>query len=262
MGVAYTLSAGFATNPGATITAVTAATPDTFNVQNFDTSDSAYLEQMWAKNATGGIVRIRSPRMHDPNQGIRSQTGATGGYLLLPYGIDQRLYPGDTPTVETSGGGAETDTVYALYSYSNLPGVSARLAAWPEVESRILDVSGTEIDVTTSATAGQWGTAVAINASFDNFKAGSDYAILGYSTSVSVGAVAFQGAETGAQKVGGPGTSDHIQTRDYFVRLSTESGRPFIPIFNANNKAAFNVLVNDPAVSTACRVSAILARIS
>lgn len=262
MGVAATLSAGFATSPGAAITAVTASTPDTFAVQNFDTSDTAYLEQMWAKNASGGVVRFRSPRLHDPNQGLRLQAAAGDNHLLLPYGLDQRLYPGDTPTVETSGGGAETDTVYAIYSYSNLPGVAARLAAWPDIEGRVLDISCTEVDLTASATPGQWGTAKAINATFDNFKAGSDYAILGYVTNASVGAVAFQGAETGQQKIGGPGVLDHIQTRDFFIRLSQESGRSYIPVFNANNKAAFNLLVNDTAANTAVNVSVILARVS
>lgn len=262
MGQAFVLAAGFATNPGAVVTTVTPANNDTFNVQNFDTADSAFLEQIFAKNATGGIVRMISPRLHDPNQGLRLQAAAGDNHLLLPYGLDQRLYPGDTPTVATTGGAAETDAVYAIYSYANLPGVAARLAAWPDIESRILDVSGCETDVVASATAGQWGTAKAINATFDNFKAGSDYAILGYVTNVSVGAIAFQGAETGQQRVGGPGVNDHIQTRDFFVRLSQESGRPYIPIFNANNKASLTVAANDTSASTAVNVSVILARIS
>lgn len=261
MGQALQLVAGFATNAGATFTVATAATPDTFAVQNFATTDAAYLEQIWGRGATPGIIRIRSPRFHDPNQGIRVQVGSTLPYLGLPYGVDEQLYPGDTPIVDLTGGGAETDTVYVLYGYANLPGATARYGAWADIQPRIQHISGVQVNPVTSATAGQWGNARAINADFDNFKAGMDYAILGYVPATSVGAVAFSGVETGNFKVGGPGPVDHIQTRDFFIQLSQNSGRPYIPIFNANNKAAFNVFVNDAAISATCNVTVYCAQL-
>lgn len=261
MGQALQLIAGFATNAGATFTVATAATPDTFAVQNFATTDAAYLEQFWGRAASPGVVRIRSPRFHDPNQGIRVQVGSANPYLKLPYGIDEQLYPGDTPIVDLTGGGAETDAVYALYSYANLPGATARYASWSDIQPRIQHISGVEVHPVTSATAGQWGNARAINADFDNFKAGQDYAILGYAAATTCGAVAFSGVETGNFKVGGPGMNDALQTRDYFIALSQGSGRPFIPIFNANNKAAFNVFASDPAVSATINVTVYCAQL-
>lgn len=261
MGQALQLIAGSVLNAGATFTVATPSSPDTFVVQNFATTDQAYLEQFWGRAATPGVIRIRSPRFHDPNQGIRLQVGNTIPYLGLPYGIDEQLYPGDTPIVDLTGGGAETDTVYALVGYQNLPGATARYAAWSDIEARIQHVSGVEVHPVTAAAAGSWGNARAINADFDNFKAGQDYAILGYLTAVNCGAVAVSGVETGNFKIGGPGSTDHIQTRDYFIRLSQESGRPYIPIFNANNKAAFNVFVHDAAISAAVNVTVLCAQL-
>lgn len=261
MGQALQLVAGFATNPSSTFTVATAATPDTFVIQNFATTDMAYLEQFWGRAASPGIIRIRSPRFHDPNQGIRLQVANANAYLGLPYGIDEQLYPGDTPIVDLTGGAAETDCVYALYGYANLPGVTARYATWSDIQPRIQHISGVQVSPVTSATAGQWGNARAINSDFDNFKAGQDYAILGYVSSVQVGAVAFSGVETGNFKVGGPGATDHVQTRDFFIQLSLNSGRPYIPIFNANNKAAFNVFVNDPATSATVNVTVFCAQL-
>jgi hypothetical protein len=262
MGLAAQLVAGRVTNPGTTLTALTVNTGDSFAVNNFPNTAQCYLDQMWAREATPGVFRIRSPRMHDASQGIRTQVGDTVPRLLLPDGADQRLYPSDTLTVEASGGGAETDNAFFLAYYTDLPGVSARLATWQEVQPRIVDIAGVEVDTTTSATAGQWSAGTAINASFDTFKANTDYALLGYLMATAVGAVAVQGVDTGNFRIGGPGAVDHIQTREYFVKMAHGTGRPYIPVINSNNKATTNLFVADPATSTAINTTLILAQLS
>lgn len=262
MGLACQLIAGRVTNPGATVTALTANTGDSFVVANFPTSAPAYLDQMWAREATPGVFRIRSPRLHDQSQGIRMQVGAATPHLLLPGVTDQPLYPADTLTVELSGGAAETDTAYYLAYYTDLPGVMARLAQWAEISGRIKDIAGVEVDLTSSATAGQWSGGTAINATFDNLKANSDYAVLGYTVATSAGAIAIAGPDTGNYRIGGPGNTDQIQTASFFIDMANESGRPYIPIFNSNNKGGTLVYVSDPAVSTAINVSFVLAELS
>lgn len=262
MGLAVQTINGRATNPGSTVTAATAGTSDSFSVNNFPNTAQAYLDQMWARQATAGIFRIRSPRMHDASQGIRCQVGATTPELLLPDGAGQLLYPSDTLTVEMTGGGAETDNVFYSVYYTDLPGVAARLASWEEVKPRIVQIAGVEVDTTTSGTAGQWSSGTAINASFDTFKANTDYALLGYLTSVAVGAVAIQGVDTGNVRMGGPGAIDHVQTREFFIKMAHSTGRPYIPIINSNNKATTNLFVADPATSASVNVSLVLAQLS
>lgn len=262
MGLAVQLINGRATNPSTTFTALTAGTSDSFSVNNFPLSAACYLDQIWAREATPGVVRLRSPRMHDASQGIRLQVGATTPQLLLPDATAQKLYPSDTLTFELTGGAAETDNAFFLAYYTDLPGVAARLAMWEEIQPRIASVAGVEVDTTTSATAGQWSAGTAINASFDTFKANTDYALLGYDVSAAVGAVAIQGVDTGNVRFGGPGSLDHVQTREFFRMMARWTGRPYIPIINSNNKATTNLFVADPATSTAVNVSLIFAELT
>jgi hypothetical protein len=262
MGTAVQLIAGRVTNPGATVTALTVNSGDSFTVQNFPNSAQAYLDQMWSHSATPGIFRIRSPRMHDSSQGIRQQVGATTPELLLPTGANQQLYPSDSLTVEGSGGGAETDNFYYQVYYTDLPGIAARLATWQEVQPRIVDIAGVEVDLTTSATAGQWSAGAAINASFDTFKANTDYAVLGYTVATVCGSIAIAGPDTGNFRLGGPGALDHVQTRDFFIRMARNTGRPYIPIINSNNKGTTLAYVSDPATATGVNVTFTLAQLS
>lgn len=254
--------AGRVTNPGATITPLTANTNSSFTVRSFAATSRAVLDNMWSHSATAGIFRIRSPRLHDASQGIRVQVGDTVPRLLLPGTVGQPVYSSDTLTVEGSGGGAETDAFYYTLYYNDLGGISARLAMPSEISPRIVDLAGIEVDVTTSATAGDWSAGTAINASFDTFKADTDYALLGYTTSVALGAIAISGSDTGNLKVGGPGPLDAIETNSWFMDQSMETGRPYIPIINSNNRGSTFLFVSDPAVSTAARVSLLFAQLS
>lgn len=262
MGLACETVAGRATNPSTTITALTANTGSTFTVRAFGQSAKAYLDQMWAHEATAGIFRIRSPRMHDNSQGIRLQVGDTVPRLLMADASEQQLYPSDTLTVEGTGGAAETDFfAYNVY-YTDLGGTAARLAQWAEIAPRIVDIAGVEVDATTSGTAGDWSAGTAINATNDTFKADTDYALLGYTVGTVAGAVAVAGTDTGNLKIGGPGPLDGIETRRFFVDQANATGRPYIPIINANNRASTLLYVADPATSTAVHVSLFLAQLS
>ena len=262
MPVALEVVAGRVTNPGASVTALTANTNSSFVVRSFAATSKAVVDNMWAREATPGVFRIRSPRLHDASQGIRLQVGDTVPRLLLPGVASQDVYSSDTLTVEGSGGGAEVDTFYYTVYYNDLGGVSARLVMWSEIAPRIVDLAGVEVDVTTSATAGDWSAGVAINASFDTFKADTDYAVLGYTTNVAVGAVAISGSDTGNLKVGGPGPLDAIEARSFFVDQSMATGRPYIPIINSNNRGSTFLFVSDPAVSASVHVSLCLAQLS
>jgi len=242
MGKAMEVITGFATNPSTTVTAVTMATGDSNNVRNFNSPAGAHLMGIWALGATAGITRVRSPRLHDNVQGIRESHIAAHSEAVLFEDATQYLYAQDTLTIEITGGGSETDSVSLLNYYDDLPGTAARLYTFPEIKPRIRNIMSTEVDLTTGSTLGSYGGAVPINNTFDQFKANTDYAILGYLSSVEVLTVGIRGSDFGNLRVGGPGTINRLETRRWFVNLSNAFQMPCIPVFNAANKS--NTLVD------------------
>src|SRR5882724_2600309 len=140
MGAMLEVVSGRVTNPGATITAMTADTGDSFSVRNFFAPGTAQLIDAWALSATAGVFRVRSPRLHDNVQGIRNRVLAATPQPLLPDWTQQNLYAQDTLILEQSGGGAEVDMATLLNYYSDLPGSNARLFDWPTVDARIRNI--------------------------------------------------------------------------------------------------------------------------
>lgn len=252
--------AGYYTAGAAGTGTATPAPGDTFAVPSFSLTSTAWIESVSAAGASTDWVRIRSARMHDPNQGLRMWLGGTQRRPLIPWGSNQVLYPSDTPTVEIDETAAATGGILVTYGYADLPGVSPRLATWADVQPRIAALSGVEVDVT-SGVIGAWGNGAAINSSFDNFKAGDDYALLGYTCSVACLGIALLGTDTGGLKVGAPGDTDPLATRNHFINLSDQSGRACIPIIAADNKAGTMLQNVDVAANTATKVTLIFAQL-
>lgn len=249
---------GFFTAGGAGTNVATPMGGDSFTVQSFN-NGSARIMNVWAEGATTDFVRIRSPRMHDANQGIRLQVGTLLPVPLLPFSSDQPLYPVDLPIVEIDATGAGTGAIAVLYDYDDLPGVSPRLASWADIDSRIKEISGVQVNLGAVGAIGQYSAGNALNSTFDNFEAGADYALLGYTVATSVLSISFQGQDTGNLKTGGPGFSDPRVTRSWFVDMSMLTGRPCIPIIAANNKGSTNVFQTDNTAHAAQSITAIMA---
>jgi hypothetical protein len=253
--------AGFFTAAGAGTSVATPAPGDSFTVPSFPLTSKAYLEQLWASGATVDFVRVRSPRLHDANQGIRVWIGSTPRRSLLPWSNQEVLYPMDTPIVEIDATGIASNGICAQYAYDDLPGVQPRLATWAEVESRIVHIMGCEVDVTSGA-IGAYGASAALNSAFDNFEAGADYAWIGYTLSVPCLAIGLTGKDTGNLRIGGPGGNDNYETTNYFAAWSQAVGKPRIPIIAANNKQS-TVLQNvDIAAGTVSKVTLFLAQLA
>jgi hypothetical protein len=253
---------GRVTNPGATLTALTPDTGDSFTVKNFDSSERAWIIAAWAQAATAGVLRIRSPQLHDVGQGIRLRTSSAAARNLLPYGIQQRLRPQDVLTVEGSGGGAETDvfSFLAYYQTDNLP--SARFIGPEELDARMVNLFGAEVQVTSSATAGQYGGSTALSATFDVFKRGLDYAMLGILSDTAGCSVGITGPDTGQTRLGQPMTTEPLQGHNWFVDLSVYWGLPLIPVFNAANVGNTNIDCATTSASATVNFTVILAELS
>jgi hypothetical protein len=245
MGRALETVAGFATNPGATLTTLTPSTGTSFTVRGTDTTKATWLLSTNAFNATAGELRITSPRLHDQIQGIRNRvTAAFAGSLYGGHSngiFAQRLYAQDGLTVQLSGGGAEIDCASLMIAYEDLAGVSGRFIDAKTLAANGINVVTVEVTVTGVAT-GNFGGAVTINSTFDNLIANTDYAILGGMVDTRCCAVGILGVDLGNIKCGFPGEpSIRDETSNWFVQFATALNAPYIPVINSANKAATTI---------------------
>lgn len=254
---------GFATAPGASQVNLTMATGNSLTIRNAPIDAKTLLLATWAFCTGAGVFRIKSPRLHDNVQGIRSNTFAGNPVPLWPLGLAQKLIPQDTLTADISGSATagKIESAFMLIYYDNCPGVAARLASPADVLSRMANIVAVEIDCNPGA-GGGWTGARALNYSYDILKANTDYALLGYIPSVACGAVRFTGVDTGNVGVAGPGHITIPQfTSRWFVELSEKLGLPLIPILNSANRAGISVDVAQNEAAAAVNVTAILAEI-
>lgn len=249
----------FATNPGAGPTAFAPAVGDSLSVRDFDrTSSSAYLEQLIRRGATAGYARVRSPRLHDNVTGINAYSAEVVDTLGMPIEAAQNLWPNDLMIVEGSGGAAESDAAVLSVYYTNLDGADARLANWSDLKGNIKSYKS--FQTAAPAAANVW-TDTPITTTENQLHADSDYAVMGYRSSVSVAAVGVKGQDTGNLRACGPGTTTSLDTEDWFVRNAERSGLPYIPVLNANNRFGIYVSAIDVAAQAGLIVTLFLAEL-
>lgn len=253
---------GRVTNPGATITDLTANTGDTFTVRDFPEASMAYIHGIWAQQATAGQTRVRSPRLHDDVQGLRRISNAASVFNLLGDEEEQRVFPNDPLRFSMSGGAAEVDAAALVLYYRELGGINARLETYETIKARTVDLVGQVVDVAGPVTSGDWSAGTGISATNDNLKADTDYAVLGYTVNTESLAVAIAGTDTGNLKVGGPGPLSPLETRDWFVSQSRARSLPYIPVINSNNRGSTLVHVARVGAGGTISVSLHLARLS
>jgi hypothetical protein len=231
-------------------------------VRNTALGSKVNLEGIWAEAAAASIVRVRSPRLHDNVQGIRYNVPAATPLNLMGYRPQTPLVPQDLLVVEQSTAAAATTVAFLHQSYASLPGSDGNFATWGQVNPRIVDIMTQEVTPGNPTAAGQWSAGVALNSSFDLMKANTWYALLGYVSTVSSGAIAIQGPDTGGLKVGGPGVLNSLETREWFLWNDEFAEEPAIPIINSANKAGTFVYLADFASTNAAVVDLLFAELS
>lgn len=246
-GMGIEVVSGFVTGAGAVLTAVTVNSGNSLQVRSAPFDKKVQLLSAWAFNDTAaGVLRVRSPRLHDNVQGIRLRVVNNNTDDILCGVADrcyaQKLIPQDTLVVELSGSAANIDTGHLLIQYDDLPGISGRFIDNDLLMSAGVNRIGQEVSVTTTAASGQYTGQVAINVTNDNFKANTDYALLGATCDTRVGAIRIQGVDTGNLGIGIPGepTMRHVYA-NFFQRLADAYKKPLIPVFNSANKSAILV---------------------
>lgn len=261
---AIELLTGFVTAPGATQTALTMAAGNSLTIRNGAPGSNVMLIEAWADMQAAGILRIRSPSLHDNVQGIRLRPVASEVDSLIPRGLNQALIPQDQLTVDLSGSATAGDieTACLLVWYENLPGIAGRFIAPEELKARTSNLVTVENTIATG-TGGGYSGEQAINTNFDLLRANTDYAIVGYHVSAECACIRFRGVDFGNLGIGGPGNeTDKELTGEWFVRLSEMLGQPFIPVFNSANAAGVLVDAAQDENGVDVNVTAILAQLS
>jgi hypothetical protein len=247
MGVGLEVVTSFVTAPGATLTAAAACTGNSLTIRSAAMTSNVYLINSWSFNQVEGTTRIRSPRLHDNVQGIRSRVPAASVLQKWPTtiqtGFQQYLVPQDTLIVEISGSGTagqiESNTM--MIYYTSLPGISARLINNATLQQAGKNLCTIEATITAVAT-GQYGGAVLASAATQNLKANTDYALVGGITDTRGTVVRVSGVDFGNLGVGfpaEPATQD--LTSGWFIDMAAAAGFPLIPVFNSANAGGLSI---------------------
>jgi len=267
MGTAFEVVTGYnspATTTAGTYTAFTANSGQSFSIRQANGSPAGKVLGPWAQFGAAGKFQVKTPRWHDTTIGdtynINIGTATYEPWPQLELDDWEPAYSTDTLTVQSTTNSSQTGATYyscgiPIY-YSDLSGVDANFTTWQAIlglynpATKVGNHYVTWVTPSSSATNGNIGTGVLINSVNDQFKANHSYALLGYTCSATCGAVLVQGTDTGNLYTGGPGLVDHRFTRNWFVRLSRDSGLPLVPVIQANNKGTTNVFVMDAATTS------------
>jgi hypothetical protein len=275
MGAAIETISGYntsATTTAGTYVAFTAQTGQSFTIRATPSAQAGWLCSPFVEGGAAGVLQIKSPRMHDFTIGTSFEFGiGTAANGLEPLGgfwYQEPCWQTDILTCQYTTNASQTGSTSTMFGmdvyYQNIPGISANLATWAQVQSyanaseNLGDHYVSWVKPTTGGTAGLLGTGLAINNTNDQFKANHTYALLGYLAPVQVGLWVINGVDTGNLNIGGPGVLTPFVTSDYFIRRSIVQGIPAIPLIQANNKGSTLVSIADAqSTSTAFTVGLI-----
>ncbi|MCX8500927.1 MAG: hypothetical protein ORO03_04455 [Alphaproteobacteria bacterium] len=207
-----------------------------------DTPKRVWMSGLWQTRTADGNTQIVSPLLHDNLVGIqmRSEAGQYVGFSSMKT----PMFAQDQLSVTLIGSAAAEEHSSWLNYYESLPGVDANLITYAELMRRAVDITAVLNTVTPGTTA--FGTQVAINATNDQLKANTEYAIIGATiedgvATIGTHAIRYTGTDFGNLGVGLPGSAiypgSNAQSFEWFMRLARQLDLPMIPVFNSANKA-------------------------
>lgn len=264
MGKAIDTVLAFSTQAGASAfpTALAAANGNSLNVRAFNSATSAYIESVIVSAGGGQLAQIKSPLMHDNVTGLTWQPGEVPSQWMLPPEASVRIRPTDTISANGACGAATTIIMALVNYYEDLQGADAQIYGWGDVKRLVKYVKSVEVQLGAIA-VGAW-TDTLLTATENQLHADKYYAILGYGVDPAVDVVGFMGSATANLRICGPGPVSTLDISEYFIVVSEKTGRPHIPVFNANDRNAFYVsAANHAAVAgQAAAVYPILAELT
>lgn len=244
---------------------LTANANDAVAVANFDSGGARILEA-WAIDSDSvaelQVIYTRPESTHDQAHGFRAMipaltpggAAAIGAHSMLPGLVTIDLFKSDSPTIQVSGTAAD-DVIYSwITEYDDLPGVSAVMANWAQIQALQLSAVGIRCDAVASATPGAYGASRAINADDDRLHANTWYAILGASVQTQVTTIGITGPDWGGQRIGLPSGALDLRSNTWFVDQAIKWNKPLIPCFNSNNKGNILTVIADAEANTSPKV--------
>lgn len=252
-----------ATNPGAGAPGL-AVPGNSLTIR--DNPKKAWLTGLWQTRSAVGNTRITSPLLHDTTVGI--QIGSGIGQYVDITSLRQPIHAQDTFSVTLIGSAAAIEHSSWLNFYEDLPGVQSHLIDESELQRRAENIMGVLVTTTPGTVA--YGTQVAINATNDQFKANTDYAVIGATVQSGAATVGTHSLRITSSDFGNlgigipaavifPGSS--VNAYDWFLRLSKGTGLPLIPVFNSANKA-LTLVDTIAAAATATTASIIVVQLA
>lgn len=244
---------------------LSANTGDSLSVSNY-VNGGARITHAWASSSDaifeGEFLYSRYESVHDQQHGFRFEipsitpggAGLTAAHTVFqpPFKID--LFSGDTATISISGTTNDDVAVSYITEYDDLPGVKATFASWDQVKNLKTTTIGLNQLPVASGTAGAYGASRALNADDTRLSADKYYAILGCSVATPVTTVSLLSTTWGGQRIGIPVGALGLDNTMWFVTESIASGKPLIPVINANDAGNVLVQVADTEASTSPHV--------
>ncbi len=193
---------------------------------------------MFSRNQTAGWQQIVAPSFNDTTRGIRVGSPATITSSVFPRGGWQPLTSQETltATIAATAVAGDIELGHLTLYYEDLPGQSGRYID----ESELITKSVRAVTVSAtlaSGTTGGWSGAELLTAESDLLRANTDYAVIGISSTLSVGAIGLRAPDWSNARIAVPADSTRPDKySDYFITLSRESGFPCVPVFNSANR--------------------------
>jgi hypothetical protein len=259
-----TIACGGTPGIGTTI-AATPATGDSLQLRAFPTGAKAWLEDIAFQGAVQANIRsfdVRSPRLHDNVSGLTVAPGELVAASPLPDYAAQSLYSSDTLVAEITGGAAGEFQEMALFIYYEQLGSNDVGFLMPsDVQGNLKSLKSFQT-VVGAAAANAWSD-TGITTTDNQLHADARYAVMGYATNTLMTAVGVRGQDTANLRACGPGITDERVTSDYFAFMSVKTGRPHIPVIQANNRGGTSVsCISRAAIAGTERVTLHLAELT
>lgn len=221
-------------------TNLAAAAGDSLQVRGTVGESRAHLMAFITQSdAAGNKFRITSPLLHDPNTGLTFVAPENPTIFTIPEYTSVELNEQDQLTVQGQSGAATTITAGLVIGYDDIRGTDADLYRWHDIKDDIKFLKCVEIDLLAIA-VGAW-TDTPIIQTENQLHANSSYAVLGYTVTPAVTLIGIKGVATGNLRMCGPGFPGTVSISDYFIEMSEYHQRPYIPVFQANDRNAVYV---------------------
>lgn len=238
MGIAVDTIGAFSTQAGASAfpTALAAFPGDSLLIRGTVGDTKGHIEGIiTGSNAGGQKFRITSPLLHDNVTGLTFQPGENPAPFLLPTELSVEVNELDTIAAFGQCAAATTITMGIVVKYDNLRGVAADLYRWSDIRDDIKYIKSIEVSLGAIA-VGAWTDTVITNTE-NQLHADRSYAVLGYDVNPAVDIVGVKGIATGNLRMCGPGPNSSLDISGYFIYQSEQSNEPYIPVFQANDRA-------------------------